>query len=504
MSSTHLYIIKAHDSNDFKFGVSSNPDARIKSYRTITPRGFERVHIFHHPRACHLERCIRELLSSRGALIAHQTTGRPSEMASLGEGEAHLTAALAVASIAGAALCTGSVQHVLHEEEEAVPELEPEGEGGLRRLMCPGAADYHQFQLMNEQRVIAGEKPLAVEEAFPAAAKPDAEAAAAAASLSPFDVATYCLTVIGPHKHTGKGRWYQQEEADGTDDSTDGTWTPIKDGDTHLLLRMATEVRARIAATAAIVSANPSLSRLVGKLGDRSFRKAVLADLADICSGSEEEVRQELEEEEEEEEEEEDASAVTKWLKRWIVVTGNKMDYALLKDVVKAYEEDAGVSRQAKVAPSEARRQAQAYLQDVATSFKAKDNVKTDRGEWKYVSYAAKGCKLIRSWSEEEEGDEVLSQWLKRRIVVTRNITDYLLLRDVVSAIEEDVTIPQRLKNTVDIKRLAKAYMYEVAVTYKEQDKIKLDGVWVCRRNIARGVALVEPDDCTDGSECSE
>jgi hypothetical protein len=46
----------------------------------------------------------------------------------------------------------------------------------------------------------------------------------------------------------------------------------------------------------------------------------------------------------------------------------------------------------------------------------------------------------------------------------------------------------RRKMAAVEFKRLAKAYLGAIALSFKEKDKVKLDGAWATKQNVAKGV----------------
>jgi phage/plasmid-associated DNA primase len=88
-----------------------------------------------------------------------------------------------------------------------------------------------------------------------------------------------------------------------------------------------------------------------------------------------------------------DANPLADWMQKTLVITGDRDDYVLLKDVVKAYEEDAGVPRQSRIAPVEAKRLAKAYLQQVALGYKELDNLRNASGGWTRCRQVARGVR---------------------------------------------------------------------------------------------------------------
>jgi hypothetical protein len=133
-----LYIIKPFGSADFKFGISDDPAARLHSYRTMSPRGFEVVHVLRCARAADVELCLRHFLAARGVLLYHETTGRPSEMAKAGADDFHLTAALEVAVLAGGERCESMParqSNAAREVREPLSLMEQEEADGKRALM---------------------------------------------------------------------------------------------------------------------------------------------------------------------------------------------------------------------------------------------------------------------------------------------------------------------------------------------------------------------------------
>lgn len=362
---SHLYIVKPLGTNDFKFGISGDPAARVKSYRTITSRGMECVHILQHPLAANLERCLREFLIVRGALVFHPDTGRPSEMAAAGEGDHHLNAALSLAISAGARLCP--VPAAPATQEDAATDTAADTDSDT-------AADTDVPQPATEHTDAPGQIPQ------PASAAADAivlELAAAAATLAPFDVATYALLALTAHdfsdisdlRYYGKGLWKSKARSptgDADQQQQDPPWLPITNGETHLLQTLATHIRASV--TAANAHDDPSLHRLSKKLVDRTFRKSVLADLADICTHAEPEVSAGEPATEPYEE-----SLVAEWMQRHVRVTGNKEDFLLLGDLVKRYYADEQLCR--KMCAAKFKILAKAFMGAVALSFKEKDNV---------------------------------------------------------------------------------------------------------------------------------
>jgi hypothetical protein len=99
----------------------------------------------------------------------------------------------------------------------------------------------------------------------------------------------------------------------------------------------------------------------------------------------------------------------------------------------------------------------------------------------------------MRQWGQGVATDaNPLADWMEERVQVTGNKEDFVLLADLVAVYKADEQLRRRMP-PVDFKRLAKAYLGTVALSFKEAaENIKLsDGTWTSKRNVARGVQRV-------------
>jgi hypothetical protein len=99
-----LYIAKFSE-DQFKFGITDAPKRRITvDYGTLFPEGMLALYIYEHPEARKLEANLHIFLDMRGVLCHHSSTGRPSEVAGVGQGDEHMLAAVTYCELARANL----------------------------------------------------------------------------------------------------------------------------------------------------------------------------------------------------------------------------------------------------------------------------------------------------------------------------------------------------------------------------------------------------------------
>ena len=111
VATSFLYIARFSD-KQFKFGITDAPKRRITiDYGTLVPEGMIALYVFEHPEARKLESNLQSFLDMRGVLCHHSASGRPSEVADVGEGDEHMLAAVAYCTIARANLVHTEFKH---------------------------------------------------------------------------------------------------------------------------------------------------------------------------------------------------------------------------------------------------------------------------------------------------------------------------------------------------------------------------------------------------------
>jgi hypothetical protein len=336
---------------------------------------------------------------ARDALVFHVDTGRPSEVADAGEGNQHLIATLQVALQAGGTLCncTTTLEHDDDEEDEAVAETVEEDEDDAVSVEEDDDAHARNQKRKRDEMEDGIVSPQNHDESSDAVSQSEEseqsdddsddsnqqhlisvcpELVAAAETLLPYDVAAYCLTVLGDLKYVN-GRWYT--------DPGDGPWTLIENAEATIILRIANDVRAVTSTTAALDN-NPAVNLLSNKLAERNFRKSIIKDMADMCVANKQEAASH------------DASTNKDMLADWmavnIKVTGNKHDFVLLSDLVERYKKDEKMRRQ--MSAVEFKRITKALLGTVALSFKDVDNIRLSDGKRLTQRCVARGCAVCK------------------------------------------------------------------------------------------------------------
>jgi hypothetical protein len=82
-----------------------------------------------------------------------------------------------------------------------------------------------------------------------------------------------------------------------------------------------------------------------------------------------------------------------------------------------------------------------------------------------------------------------LADWMFKNVLVTGNKDDSLLMGDLMERFQNDEH-QRRFMTETEFRRLAKTFIRQVALSFKEKDNVKESGVWRGRAGVAKGVCM--------------
>jgi phage/plasmid-associated DNA primase len=83
-----------------------------------------------------------------------------------------------------------------------------------------------------------------------------------------------------------------------------------------------------------------------------------------------------------------------------------------------------------------------------------------------------------------------LADWMQQHVKITGERQDFLLFSDIVTRYKADVQLARQMSVT-EFKKVAKAYLGSVALSFKAIDNIKKATGWSSAPNVAKGVILI-------------